>query len=319
MHKHGSEPAAGGSRRSINGETQKALVLVTDPRSRRHPGLEKPNTSSLTVDGPTSKATPTSKQVVRPITKVAAAAQASKSVNPSGEDVSDGATPPPAAPPARPDLGPNLLAAYNVVATAGCWLESLAAEYGEILAGVGKASSLSFSTKLLDVMEDGFHDGDGWVFNGWRWTYPCRYHGQRIGTLSFIVDLGKPGRPAHALGQPCAIVAWSGMAYDWSPVIGNAGAFWPPSQTATRLIGKRLIEWSATASSNATRSATAFRTGSWFYLVPLMSLDSNDKLRSHIVQPALALLNGEAIEAAFATAPDVLQFDRRKGELVITR
>lgn len=282
MRKHSNESAEIGSRGPVNGSTQ---------------GSKPPRHISGKID---------------------VAAQRPTSATPFDDGMS-GAANPPSVPPAQPDLGPNLLAAYNIFSMAGCWLESLAAEYGEILGGVGKASSISFSTKLLGVLEDGFSDGDGWILNGWHWTYPCQYQGQRIGSLSFVVDLGKPGRPAHALGQPCAIVAWSGVAYDWSPAIGNAGGFWPPSPSTTRLIAKRLIEWSGAPSSTGPRNTTALRNGSWFYVVPLAYLDSAAKLRLLVVQPALALLNGETLEAAFATAPGVLQFDRSEGELVVVR
>lgn len=69
-------------------------------------------------------------------------------------------------PPNGPNLGANLMAAYRLLDVAGMWLEQLAAEYEAMLSMIGKASEFSFATTPLDVMDDPFTDGEGWVYNG---------------------------------------------------------------------------------------------------------------------------------------------------------
>lgn len=230
-------------------------------------------------------------------------------------------TAPPASPsntpPASPDLGPNLLSAYRLLDAACFWFERLASEYIDILTNIGKASDFSFAGKPLAVLDDAFSGGDDWLCNGWHWTLVGRYQRQRIGAMSFVIDLGNPGRPAHALGQPCALVAWSGVAFDWVPGISLAGGFWPPSPETTRLLDGRLVQWTGAMPGNGQSSAVPLRSGSWFYLLPLAALTSLPRVRELVVQPALELLKGTPVEAAFANAPEVLKFSRRKGELVI--
>lgn len=220
-------------------------------------------------------------------------------------------------PPNGPNLGANLMAAYRLLDVAGMWLEQLAAEYEAMLGMIGKASEFSFATTPLDVMDDPFTDGEGWVYNGWHWSYLCRQRRQRIGCLSFIVDLGRPGRPAHALGYPCALIAWSGVGYDWLPALSVAGGFWPPSATTTQLVANRLFQWTGTMPGNGPNSGGLLRSASWFYVVPLTAISSVARLRSLVVQPALDLLKGAEVEAVFAKLPDVLRFERREDKLAI--
>ena len=223
-------------------------------------------------------------------------------------------------PPADLNLGPDVLGAYRLLEAVGDWFERLGTEFTTILKSIGKASDFSFPGQPLAVSSDAFAGGHGWVwvYDGWHWTLPGRYQRQRIGALSFVIDIGRPGRPANALGQPCALVVWSGVAHDWLPAVCNASGLWPPAPETTRLLASRLVQWAGTPPGNGPASALPLRSGSWFYVLPLTALTSFTQLRSLVVQPALELLKGTPAEAAFATTPEVLRFARRKGELVIT-
>lgn len=148
-----------------------------------------------------------------------------------------------APPPADIDLGHNLLAAYRLLDTAGIWFERVAAELADILERVGKSSELSFSSGAPWADDDDYTSGGTWVCNGWRWTFPARYQRVRTGALSFVIDIGKPGRPARVLGVPCALVAWSGIAHDWVRSIDSGTGVWPPPDDTVRLVANRLFQW----------------------------------------------------------------------------
>jgi hypothetical protein len=115
------------------------------------------------------------------------------------------------------------------------------------------------------------------------------------------------------------LVVWSSAAHDWTTAIDAAAQFWPPSHDTTRLVADCLVQWTGDVPGNGPATGMPLSEGAWFYVVPLSALVSFAKLRSLIVQPALALLTGTAPNAAFAEAPEVLRFSRRKGELVPRR
>jgi hypothetical protein len=189
----------------------------------------------------------------------------------------------------------------------------------EALAGIGKASEWSFLADAESTDDGAYAGGDGWVSNGWRWTYPARHRRHRIGSLSLVADIGKPGRPALAIGLPCMLVAWSSAAHDWVAAIDAAAGFWPPPTDTTRLLAECLVQWTGKAPGNGPAAGLPLSEGAWFYLVPLSALVSFAKLRSLIVQPALELLTGTPADEVFAKVPEVLRFSRRKGELVVRR
>lgn len=245
--------------------------------------------------------------------------ETSSAEDPSGAPVNGAPTlPEPAAPPpADIDLGPSLLGAYGQLDRAGAWIERLQAELAEILSAIGKASEWSFLKESQWADDEAYLGGDGWVVNGWRWTFPARHRRRRVGSLSLVADIGKPGRPAVALGLPCMLVAWSSAAHDWAAEIDAGAGFWPPAAGTTRVRAERLVQWTGEAPGNGPSDMLPLREGAWFYLAPLSALASLGKLRSLIVQPPLDLLAGASIDAAFADAPEVLHFSRRKGELVM--
>jgi hypothetical protein len=198
-------------------------------------------------------------------------------------------------------------------------IERLQAELTKALPGIGKASKWSFLGEAQSTDDEVYAGGDGWVSNGWRWTFPARHQRQRIGALSLIADIGKAGRPARAIGLPCMLVVWSSAAHDWAAAIDAAAGFWPPASDTTRLLADCLVQWTGPAPGNGPSTGLPLSESAWFYLVPLSALVSFAKLRSLVVQPALELLTGTAADAAFTKTPEVLRFSRRKGELVVHR
>jgi hypothetical protein len=189
----------------------------------------------------------------------------------------------------------------------------------EALAAAAKGTEWSFLDDELKLDEQGYYGGDGWVFNGWRYTFPARRHRQRVGTLLLVTDIGRPGRPAHAIGLPCLLLAWSSAAHDWAKAIDAAVGFWPPPGNNTRLVADCLVQWAGAIPGNGPATAAPLAEGAWFFVVPLSAVAGLPKLRDLIVQPALALLAGTAPDEVFAKVPEVLRFSQRKGELVPRR
>jgi hypothetical protein len=232
----------------------------------------------------------------------------------------NGAPPPPSSPKppsATIDLGPRLLDAYRLLDAAGVWFEKLATELEEILGKIGNASEFSFLQASDEPDMDRYTGGEGWVLDGWRWTFPTRHRKQRIGTLSVVADIGRPGRPAAIVGEPCMLVMWSSAAHDWASTVDWAKAFWPPHFGTTGLLDGRVFHWTGKVAGNGPADMMSLRQGAWFFVVRLGALKDLPSLRTLIVQPALALLGGMQVETVFAAAPDVMRFRRLQNEFAL--
>jgi hypothetical protein len=247
--------------------------------------------------------------------------KAAANVSPeSGPKPVNGAPPSPSSPlpPSNSiDLGPRLLDAYRLIDTAGIWLEKLAAELEEVFGKIGGSSAFSFLQGTEGPDLDNYSSGDGWVVDGWRWTFPTRHRKHRIGNLSVVADIGRPGRPAAAIGEPCMLVMWSSAAHDWADSVDAAKGFWPPPQGTTGLLDGQLFHWTGKVAGNGPPGILSLKEAAWFYLVRMAAVTNIGNLRTHVMQPALALLGGTPVEAAFAKAPDVLRFRQHGKEFVL--
>ncbi len=237
--------------------------------------------------------------------------------DPSEAAGSKAANAPPPPPASSLDLGPNLMAAYRQLDMAGCWLEKLQTELGEVLGKVGAGSGFSFLPETESTNIDHYDSGEGWVLDGWRWTYPAQHRRHRLGELSVVLDLGRPGRAASIIGMPCMVVMWSTAAHNWAASVDAAAGFWPPSRTAVELHGDRVFKWAGQIPGNGPAATLPFREAAWFYLVRLTALTNLPALRTYVVQPVLALLADTEADTAFAKAPDVLRFRQQQDTFVV--
>lgn len=247
--------------------------------------------------------------------------KAAVGVNPSAEpgprpaNGASAASPPPAG--GALDLGPSLTAAYRQVDVAGRWFEQVQAELGGVLEKIGASSGFSFLQGPETTDMDHYNGGEGWILDGWRWSFPARHRRQRLGDLSIVIDLGRPGRPAASLGTPCMLVMWSSTAHDWAGAIDAAAGFWPPLRTTTELLGSRLFRWTGKAPGNGPAGTLPLKDGAWFYLVRLAGITNLATLRTHVVQPALGVLADQHVDTAFAKAPDVMRFRQQQNAFVL--
>lgn len=237
----------------------------------------------------------------------------------AGQPPSSGTPPGNSEPPAPvAALGPELVTSCQMLDKACSWVERVGEGIDDILAGVAKSSTFSF----LNVEEPPasyYTAGDGWILDGWRWAYPVRLKRERIGKLSIAIDIAHSGRPAEALGLPCVVVLWSGIAHDWAPAIDTATEFWPPSRVTSRLMGQRLFRWAGELPANGPSDVPPFRQGTWFYIVPLSAVASMISLRLQVLQPALELLANAKLDMAFAAAGKVLRFKYSNGHVALIR
>jgi hypothetical protein len=238
-------------------------------------------------------------------------------VGPSEAAGSGAANAPPPPPASSIDLGPNLMAAYHQLDMAGSWLEKLQTELGEVLGKVGAGSGFSFLPETDSTNIDHYDSGEGGVLDGWRWTYPARHRRNRLGELSVVLDLGRPGRAASIIGMPCMVVMWSTAAHNWAASVDAAAGFWPPSSAAVELHGDRVFKWAGNIPGNGPAAALPFREAAWFYLVRLTALTNFAALRTYVVHPVLTLLAETEADSAFAKAPDVLRFRQQQNTFVV--
>ena len=233
----------------------------------------------------------------------------------------DGAPPSPPAPPQPPatslDLGPNLMAAYRHIDAAGRLFETVSVELDDVLGKISSTSQFSFLQEVEATSFDHYTGGDGWIVDGWRWTFPARHRRARAGQLSFVIDLGRPGRLAASIGRPCMIVAWSSAVHDWTPSVDAATGFWPPLPGMMELQAESLFRWTGNAPGNGPLSNSPLRENAWFYVVRLTALSNPVTVRTRVVQPALALLADKDPAATFAKAPDVLRFRQQQNTFVL--
>lgn len=226
-------------------------------------------------------------------------------------------TPTTLTPPSGAPQGGNLVAAYRLIDAAGIWLEKLKAELDERLREIEKSSAFSFLSEAEVTDCDHYSGGDGWILDGWRWTYPARHRRQKIGELMVVADIGRPGRCAAVTGIPCLLVMWSGAAHSWAGSVDAAKDFWPPSDTTMALVGDCCLRWIGRTPGNGPAAMTAAKDGAWFYVVRLDALTSFVQLRKLVVQPALAILNGTPPEDALAAVDGVMRMHQQGNTFVL--
>jgi hypothetical protein len=217
-------------------------------------------------------------------------------------------------PPSEPPAFDQLLAAFRLIDTAGIWLKKLWAELDDVLAQIGRGSAFTFLAEADTTNFDLYLSGGTWVLDGWRWVYPTKHRRRRIGELSIVADIGRPGRPAAFTGVPCVLVMWSSAAHDWGPSVDTAKGFWPPHEATTTLVGDGCFRWTGKGTGG---DGADMRDGAWFYLVRLAALTNFAQLKELLVQPALAMLNGTSPDEALAAATGVMRFRKQGKEFVL--
>jgi hypothetical protein len=252
-------------------------------------------------------------QANKPAKATANASPGSPPKPPNGASSAAATPKPPSGP---PDFG-QLVAAYRLIDAAGIWLEKLKAELDEVLSQIGHASALSFLNEAETTDIDHYSGGDGWILDGWRWIYPTRHRRQRIGELSVVADIGRPGRPAAVFDVPCLLVMWSSPAHDWAAAVDAAKGFWPPHASTTALLGDHCFHWIGKAAGNGPAGTSSLKDGAWFYVVRLAVLTDFVQLRKLVVQPALAILNGTPVDEVLASAAGVMRFRQVGKEFVL--
>jgi hypothetical protein len=229
------------------------------------------------------------------------------------------ASPTPVAPkpPSEPPALDQLLAAFRLIDAAGVWLEKLSAELDDVFGQIGRGSAFTFLAEAGTTNFDHYASGGTWVLDGWRWVYPTKHRRRRIGELSIVADIGRPGRPAAVTGVPCVLVMWSSEAHDWGASVDTAKGFWPPHEATTMLVGGGCFRWTGKGAGGGGADMPPLRDGAWFYLVRLAALTNFAQLRKMVVQPALAMLNGTSPDEALASATGVMRFHMQGKEFVL--
>jgi hypothetical protein len=220
-------------------------------------------------------------------------------------------------PPSEPPALDQLLAAFRLIDAAGVWLEKLWAELDDVFGQIGRGSAFAFLAEAGTTNFDHYASGGTWVLDGWRWVYPTKHRRRRIGELSIVADIGRPGRPAAVTGVPCVLVMWSSEAHDWGASVDTAKGFWPPHEATTTLVGGGCFRWTGKSAGGGGADMPPLRDGAWFYLVRLAALTNFAQLRKLVVQPALAMLNGTSPDEALASATGVMRFHMQGKEFVL--
>lgn len=186
----------------------------------------------------------------------------------------------------------NIINSVKVLTSLGAELETLKREIETQLTEI--AGDIRFDAwDEKDCSEIYNSAGEGWVLDGWHWTFPARRRavtrgrGQRVGSLSIAVDLGRSGWVADALGFPVLMVAWAHQDDEWASFFG-AEAFSLRQEDSVTLLDEALAVWSEEAPDGNLIDL------SWVYIMPLLSIGDRAKVKSMIVDPVIRLVSGAA-------------------------
>jgi hypothetical protein len=82
-----------------------------------------------------------------------------------------------------------------------------------------------------------------------------------------------------------------------------------------KLNGGKLWEWFDTDEKNV--ADRPWYDAQWAFVLPLVSMNTEDDLRKEIVSPVIALIDGKSPEKAFAEAKKVLSFVQNGEEVCL--
>lgn len=206
------------------------------------------------------------------------------------------------------DLGANVI---NAVST----LRLVSTEVGAMLAEVERLLLDPATSRVVTAMgENRIPSADKVVSDGWLRTYEVRERregrGQRrrLGQLSLMVDIGRSGGPAIAMGHPCVVVAWTIPAPgdSWTEVL-LSGEFWPVSSDYYDVIAERLLVWHGRGDGGVAVVTTDLAREAWFYMVPLFALEGSSDLQDLLLRPVSRMLDGLSPEQAFGDESRVVR------------
>ena len=214
------------------------------------------------------------------------------------------------------DQAANIMNAVRVLDAVGQEIDALGDELGRMLTEL-KGAPVIFEEDDESIDWGGYAVENDWAYNGTRWNFPAKKQREgkgrkpAAGALTVVADLGGEGRPARAVGFPCAVVAWSGLNGDWEEKL-DTGKFWPRTSDTDDLQDERLFRYAEDMDQDEHSGPNI--EASWFYIVPLLAITGTDKLRSLIMDPVRRLLGGEPSARAFRDAPEVLRFESQDNE-----
>lgn len=166
---------------------------------------------------------------------------------------------------------------------------------------------------------------DAWTYKGWHWNFAVKRARQRLGTLQICIDLNIDGFLSQTLGIPVVLVAWepSGPLWHFNHPQTGADAIWCPTNYSLDC-DPRLFWWIGPEGDDERawhkNPKRLLVDGSWFYVVPLVSLNDPSDLERIIVRPIGSLLTSKVsrsdklIASTFNSAKDVLCFSVEEGE-----
>jgi hypothetical protein len=222
------------------------------------------------------------------------------------------------------DIDTNTLNAVRILDALGREVDALMGELERLLTNVGPPAVVSFGADEESTEDASYSSEGGWVWKGWRWTFPAKTRREgkgnrpKAGSLSVVVDLGRDGQPSRDLGYLCLIVAWAEAEDDWNEQL-DGDEFWPAAADSYDLRAECLFWWTGSVEDGrpvAANRAAEPLAASWLYVVPLFAIKDRQKLGALVVNPVLELLSGKAPKQVFATTPEVARFKWKDGRAV---
>lgn len=226
------------------------------------------------------------------------------------------------------ETGNNIIKAVSLIETLWTEIEALKGELERALMNVPSSAPIKFRGGMEEPEDESYYTAaHGWIFNGWRWTFPAdlcsRRPGRktRAGALSVAVDLGREGHPAHALQFPCLCVAWCPADDEWDDDL-DADELWPMTSEYYELQENRLFWFIGKEEDGCdpdfNRSATPLQA-TWMYILPLFAISDRNTMDRLIVNPVLSLLGSSNTRGVFDEAEEILPFHQKDGEVEFIR
>ncbi|MBD2747783.1 hypothetical protein IC232_13850 [Microvirga sp. BT688] len=206
------------------------------------------------------------------------------------------------------DIGRGIPAAAALLRAVSTESEAMMRVCGEELANVGT----THKKYAFDDLEDAgrIKDPNGWLTTGVLTTSTCKRKVTRgrkpiHGFVQYFLDLGCENGPSEGAGEAAVAVTWISNEL-YAPYEPNEFLHWPFLDDH-ELRDERLLCW-----FDADYPVAPFATGCWFYVVPLVAVRRREDVARLLVNPVIALIDGQLAAAAFAHAPEACRFNAKR-------
>lgn len=206
------------------------------------------------------------------------------------------------------NIGKGITTATALLRSAVVESEAMMRVCGEHL-GVASSTHKKYAFDDLED-DDKVKDPNGWLTTGILKKSTCKRkvtRGKRPvhGYAQYFIDLGSELGPAEGLSEAAIAVSWS-FNENYYAFEAKEYLSWPYVDEY-ELNDSTLFCW-----FDSDNPIQPLPEGCWLYLLPLVSVKSRNDVRRLLVDPMIALVEGQSTSVAFANAPEVFRFNTKR-------